>query len=100
MPARTENSGKSKSCFVYILQCSDGTYYTGYTPDLERRVARHNNGRGAKYTRGRVPVKLVYARKYASVPQALREERRIKGLTRGQKERLLVNRRRREQVKK
>jgi putative endonuclease len=50
--------------FVYIVQCSDGTYYTGYTNNLENQINLHNNGRGAKYLRGKVPVQLVYVKEY------------------------------------
>ena len=73
--------------FVYILQCSDGTYYTGYTPDLERRIKLHNSGKGARYTRDRRPVSLVKEYKYFK--RAFLEEKRIKRLTRKQKEQLV-----------
>ena len=75
--------------FVYILQCKDGTYYTGYTNDLENRIALHNSGNGAKYLRGKLPVKLVYAKEYHYYKNALRGERKIKKLTRKQKEKLI-----------
>jgi putative endonuclease len=75
--------------YVYIVICSDGTYYTGYTPDLERRVRLHNDGRGAKYTRGRRPVELVWSREYKYFRKAFSEEKRIKKLTRSQKEELV-----------
>ena len=71
--------------FVYIVQCSDGTCYTGYTQNLEERVLLHNSGKGAKYLRGRLPVKLVYTKQYRYYKSALNEERRIKKLTRAQK---------------
>ena len=51
---------------VYILECADGTYYTGYTTDVERRVAEHNDGTGAKYTRGRAPVEVIHTETYES----------------------------------
>jgi putative endonuclease len=76
--------------FVYILLCRDGTYYTGVTNDLIRRVAMHNAGTGAKYTRGRGPVTPVYARACASRADALKEEARIKKLTREEKRRLIA----------
>ncbi len=76
--------------YVYILECSDRTYYTGYTHDLENRLRLHNSGKGAKYTRGRRPVKLVWSRQYKYFRNAFLEEARIKTLTRGQK-RMLVN---------
>lgn len=73
------------SFFVYILECGDTTLYTGYTTDLARRVAAHNAGRGAKYTRTRLPVRLVYAEACASKSAALRREAAIKKLSRAQK---------------
>ena len=72
--------------YVYILECRDGTYYTGYTPDLARRIELHNLGKGAKYTRGRGPVKLIWSREFKYFRNAVVEERRIKRLTRVQKE--------------
>lgn len=50
--------------WVYIVECSDGSYYTGYTPDLDRRIKLHNAGKGAKYTRDRRPVKLIWSKSY------------------------------------
>lgn len=75
--------------YVYIVACDDGTYYTGYTTDLERRVAEHNEGTGAKYTRGRRPVELVHAETYASQSAAMQREYAIKQLRRAEKERLV-----------
>jgi putative endonuclease len=75
--------------FVYIVQCRDGNYYTGYTNDLKNRIDLHNKGNGAKYLRGKSPVKLVYAKEYHYYKNALRGERNIKKLTREQKERLV-----------
>lgn len=77
-------------CYVYILRCGDGTYYTGSTTDLTRRVAAHNEGRGAKYTRGRRPVQVVYWERADSWSQALRREAAIKRLTRAQKKALIA----------
>jgi putative endonuclease len=71
--------------FVYIVQCRDGTYYTGYTQNLEERVSLHNSGKGAKYLRGKLPVKLVYTKEYHYYKNALSAERRVKKLTREQK---------------
>lgn len=75
--------------YVYIVECSDGTYYTGYTPHLKKRVKTHNSGRGAKYTRDRRPVKLIWYKKYRYFKRAFLEEIRIKALTRAQKETLV-----------
>lgn len=77
--------------FVYIVQCRDKTFYTGYANDLKNRIALHNKGNGAKYLRGKLPVKLVYAKEYHYYKNALRGERNIKKLTREQKERLIRN---------
>lgn len=70
---------------VYILRCGDGTLYTGCTNDLARRLAAHSAGRGAKYTRARLPVALVYQEPAADRSQALRREAAIKALPRAQK---------------
>ena len=74
---------------VYVLACADGTYYTGYTTDVERRVAEHDDGEGAKYTRGRTPVELRHVETYASRSAAMAREYEIKQLSRARKERLL-----------
>ncbi len=74
------------SHFVYVLQCADGTLYTGYTTDLARRVAEHNEAKiGAKYTRGRRPVRLVHSETCLTRGDALRREAEIKGLSRKEK---------------
>jgi putative endonuclease len=75
--------------FVYILRCKDGTLYTGWTNDLERRVAEHNRGTASKYTRARRPVRLVYEEELASRSDALKREWAIKQMTRSEKETLL-----------
>ena len=75
--------------YVYIVECSDGTYYTGYTNDLEARLKLHNLGHGAKYLKGRGPVKLVYTKEYRYYKNALHAERNLKKLTRKQKEVLI-----------
>lgn len=74
-----------KKWFVYILRCADGTLYTGATDDVARRVAVHNSGKGAKYTRGRCPVEVVYTEECDSFSAALKREYAIKQLTRAQK---------------
>ena len=81
---------RSGKFFVYILECHDGTYYTGYTNDLEKRIAEHNNSkRGAKYLRGKVPVKLAYAKEYRYYKNAVRAEIDIKKRTRMEKEAMI-----------
>ncbi|WJQ81735.1 GIY-YIG nuclease family protein [Brevibacillus brevis] len=79
----------SKSHYVYILSCADGTLYTGYTTELIRRLAAHNEGRGAKYTRGRGPVELLYWEEGADRSWGLKREESIKRLTRKKKEELI-----------
>ena len=74
---------------VYVLECADGTLYTGYTTDLERRVAEHNAGEGAKYTRSRTPVRPVYHERFESRSAALSREYAIKQLTRAEKAHLV-----------
>jgi putative endonuclease len=71
--------------FIYILQCRDGSFYTGAAKDVTRRVAEHRAGRASRYTRSRLPVALVWCRRVRSWSHALREEYRIKRLTRAAK---------------
>lgn len=78
-----------KKHYVYILKCADGTYYTGYTTDPERRVQVHNSGKGAKYTRARRSVELIYTEEYDDKVEAQRREYAIKQLTRSEKEKLM-----------
>lgn len=75
--------------YTYIVQCSDGTYYTGWTTNLQNRVATHNSGKGAKYTRARLPVQLVYYEEYATKSEAMKREYAIKRLSRKEKEKLI-----------
>jgi len=75
--------------YVYILKCSDKTYYTGWTNNLEKRVRLHNNKKGAKYTRGRTPVDLVYFETFESKSNAMKREYEIKKMTRKKKEELI-----------
>lgn len=90
MAEAPENGDASdRAHHVYIVECSDGTYYTGYTTDVTRRVAEHNEGAGAKYTRGRRPVQLVHEEAYGSRAAAMRREYAIKQLSRPAKERLV-----------
>ena len=80
---------KEKQNVTYILQCSDGTLYTGWTNNLEKRLERHNAGQGAKYTRGRGPVKLMYMEEHETREEAMQREAWIKKLTRKEKEALI-----------
>src|SRR5699024_10678038 len=84
-------SGSEMGWYVYMLRCRDGSLYTGCTTDLVRRVAAHNAGTGAKYTRARRPVALVYAQPCRDHAAALRREAAIKKLPKGQKERLVLD---------
>lgn len=76
--------------YTYILQCGDGSYYTGWTNNLERRIEDHNAGRGAKYTKSHLPVKLVYYETFPTKEEAMRREYQIKRLSRQEKEKLLA----------
>jgi putative endonuclease len=76
--------------FIYILKCSDNTLYTGSTNDLDKRIEAHNAGKGAKYTRGRGPVIMIYYEKFRSKNKALKREWEIKALNRKQKQALMI----------
>lgn len=78
------------TCFCYIIECADGTYYTGWTTDPERRLAQHNKGTGARYTKTRRPVKLVYLEPQPDKISALKRERAIKALPRKKKMELFL----------
>lgn len=71
--------------YTYILECNDKSLYTGWTNHLEERIHAHNNGKGAKYTRGKLPVKLVYFEVFTTKEEAMRREYEIKQLSRSQK---------------
>ena len=75
--------------FTYILECSDGSFYTGWTNNLERRVKAHNAGKGAKYTKSRKPVKLVYFEPFLTKQEAMRRAWEIKQLSRVEKWKLI-----------
>jgi len=77
--------------YVYILRCADDSYYTGYTTDPERRLAEHNAGDGAKYTRGRTPVTCVYLAAFDSKSTAMSREYEIKQCRRNRKEQLIAD---------
>lgn len=76
--------------YVYILRCADGSLYTGWTNDLEKRVKTHNAGKGAKYTKTRLPVELVYYEEYEEKGEALSREFSIKKLKKTTKEKLIL----------
>jgi len=80
---------RSDKFYVYILQCSNGMYYIGSTSNIADRIERHNKGHGAKSLRGKLPVKLVYAKEYRYYKNVLHAERNMKKLTRVQKEELI-----------
>ncbi len=75
--------------YTYIVECSDGSFYTGWTNDLERRMKAHNEGRGAKYTKSRRPVKLAYFETFQTKEEAMSRECQIKQMTRKEKEALV-----------
>lgn len=77
--------------YAYILKCKDDTYYTGYTNDLQKRLKAHNEGKGAKYTRGRGPVELVYYEEFEEKVPAMHREWEIKHMTRTEKEKMVKN---------
>ncbi|MDR2175188.1 MAG: GIY-YIG nuclease family protein [Synergistaceae bacterium] len=78
--------------YTYIVECSDGTLYTGWTNDLEKRVDAHNEGRGGRYTRSRLPVTVVYSEEFASKREAMRREWAIKKMKRSAKQSLKQSR--------
>ena len=77
--------------YTYILSCADGTLYTGWTNDLQRRLAAHNAGKGSKYTRSRLPVTLVYHEEHETKEKAMSREYAIKHMTRAQKQELIAS---------
>ena len=76
-------------CFTYVLRCSDGTLYTGWTNNLDERIKSHNRGAGSKYTRARLPVTLVYSEVCADKSSAMKREYEIKKMSRTKKEALI-----------
>ena len=90
---RKSNAGDSRGeClnYTYMLKCSDGTLYTGWTNDLEKRVEAHNSGKGAKYTKARRPVELAYYEEFETKEQAMKREYAIKQLGRKEKQELIA----------
>lgn len=77
------------TCYCYIVECADGTYYTGWTVDPEKRVELHNKGRGARYTRMRGPVRLVYVEELPDRTSAMKREMAIKRMQREKKAKLI-----------
>jgi len=78
--------------YTYILKCNDNTLYTGWTNNLEKRIEAHNAGKGAKYTKARLPVELIYYEKFETKEEAMRREYAIKKMTRKKKEELIKDR--------
>jgi len=85
---RHEVGSETGRWFCYVLQCADGTFYTGITTSIERRLALHNRGRASRYTRGRLPVRLVYAAPYEDRSSASRREIEVKKMSPAEKRRL------------
>lgn len=75
--------------YTYIVKCSDETFYTGWTNDLEKRIEMHNSGKGAKYTKERLPVELVYYEAFDTKEEAMSREWHIKRLSRSEKQKLI-----------
>lgn len=88
---KREKKKKKVGHYAYLLRCADGTYYGGWTTDLEARVKTHNSGLGAKYTRGRGPVKLVYYEAFFTRQEAMKREIQLKKMSRAQKEKLIAS---------
>ena len=78
-------SGRAELWFVYLARCADGSLYTGIARDVAERIAKHDAGKGAKYTRGRGPLEVIYERRVRGKPRALRLEAQIKRMKRAQK---------------
>ena len=87
--ASPRKTREPRACCCYIVECSDGTFYTGWAVDAEKRLKVHNAGRGARYTRTRRPVKLVYVELQPDQTTAMRRERAIKRLPRAKKQQLI-----------
>lgn len=76
--------------YLYILECSDGSYYTGSTIDLQKRINEHHNGQGTNHTKKRLPIKLVYVEEYLNIATAFEREKQIQGWSRAKKEALIT----------
>ena len=84
--------GRQNMNYTYILKCHDGSLYTGWTNDIEKRIKAHNTGRGAKYTKPRRPVELVYYEEFTTKEEAMKREYAIKQMTRKEKEEFIRDR--------
>lgn len=84
-------SGEEQMNYTYIVECKDGTLYTGWTNDIKKRIQDHNIGKGAKYTKARKPVILVYFETFSTKEEAMKREYAIKRLTRTQKVKLIAS---------
>ena len=87
--AKRLRTKRLKGCWVYVLECGDGSYYTGWTNDLAKRVAAHQSGKGGKYTRSRLPVRLIKKWRARDRGEAMGKEARFKSLSRREKSSLL-----------
>lgn len=83
------SAAKKGKNYIYIVECADGTLYTGWTNDLEKRTSAHNNGTASKYTRARTPVHMVYSEWFATREEAMSREAEIKRMTKAQKIKLI-----------
>ena len=91
LPLCTERNGSmEKTWYLYVLRCRDDTFYTGITTDVEKRLEAHRAGRGAKYTRGRSPLELVYREVCGTHSEALKQEREVKRKSRLEKEAMIA----------
>ena len=86
----SKGTGDIVKGFMYILQCADGSYYTGSTKNLKNRLYQHKNGEGAKYTKTKIPVKLVYAEEFERIDEAFYREKQIQDWSRKKKEALIA----------
>lgn len=89
IPQKLEGYYMVNKHYMYVLECSDGTFYTGYTNCLERRLRMHNEGKASKYTRGRTPVKIIYQETFETKEAAMKAEYGFKQLSRKQKESII-----------
>lgn len=89
--SRSHTILKMQKGYVYILECSDGSYYTGSTIDIDFRIDQHNNGQGANHTKKHLPVKLVYLEQFQRIDDAFYREKQIQGWSRLKKEALIQN---------